>query len=153
MAGADQHDRAALPQDQQERRPTPYPLAVMLRIHLLKQWYLLSDPAMEEAFIVVTTMRKFADIDLISDQIPDETTILTFQPLLKEHCLGGQIFETVDAHLNAWHMTMRLGAIVDRHLDHRPQLHQEQEGEALPRDAPYQEGKAVVFRHENPLRR
>ena len=26
----------------------PYPLATMLRIHLLQQWYSLSDPAMEE---------------------------------------------------------------------------------------------------------
>jgi len=29
----------------------PYPLATMLRIHLLQQWYSLSDPAMEEALI------------------------------------------------------------------------------------------------------
>ena len=29
----------------------PYPLATMLRIHLLQQWYSLSDPAMEEARI------------------------------------------------------------------------------------------------------
>ncbi len=27
----------------------PYPLATMLRIHFLQQWYALSDPAMEEA--------------------------------------------------------------------------------------------------------
>ena len=27
----------------------PYPLVTMLRIHLLQQWYSLSDPAMEEA--------------------------------------------------------------------------------------------------------
>ena len=35
----------------------PYPLATMLRIHLLQQWYSLSDPAMEEALIEVPTMR------------------------------------------------------------------------------------------------
>ena len=29
----------------------PYPLATMLRIHLLQQWYALSDPAMEEALM------------------------------------------------------------------------------------------------------
>ena len=33
----------------------PYPLATMLRIHLLQQWYSLSDPAMEEAQIEVPT--------------------------------------------------------------------------------------------------
>jgi IS5 family transposase len=34
----------------------------MLRIHLLQQWYSLSDPAMEEALIEVPTMRRFAAI-------------------------------------------------------------------------------------------
>jgi IS5 family transposase len=34
--------------------------------------------------IEVPTMRRFAGIDLISDRIPDETTILTFRHLLKE---------------------------------------------------------------------
>jgi transposase len=57
----------------------PYPLGTMLRIHLLQQWYSLSDPAMEEALIEVPTMRRFAGIELISDRIPDETTILTFR--------------------------------------------------------------------------
>ena len=53
----------------------------MLRVHLLQQWYSLSDPAMEEALIEVPTMRRFAGIELISDRIPDETTILTFRHL------------------------------------------------------------------------
>lgn len=34
----------------------PYPLATMLRIHLMQQWYSLSDPAMEDALIEVPTM-------------------------------------------------------------------------------------------------
>jgi len=46
-------------------RPS-YPLAAMLRIHLLQQWYWLSDPVMEEDLIEVPTMRWFAGIDLIS---------------------------------------------------------------------------------------
>ena len=54
----------------------PYPLATMHRIHLLQQWTSLSDPAMEEALIEVPTKRRFAGIELISDRIPDETTIL-----------------------------------------------------------------------------
>lgn len=70
----------------------PYPLATMLRIHLLQQWYSLSDPAMEEALIEVSRMCRFAGIDLISDRIPDETTILTSRHLQEKHGLGGQIF-------------------------------------------------------------
>jgi transposase, IS5 family len=94
----------------------PYPLATMLRVHLLQQWYSLSDPAMEEALIEVPTMRRFAGIELISDRIPDETTILTFRHLLEKHDLGEQIFETVKAHLSARGMTMRQGTIVDATL-------------------------------------
>ena len=94
----------------------PYPLATMLRIHLQQQWYSLSDPAMEEALIEVPTMRRFAGIELISDRIPDETTILTFRHLLEKHELGEQIFETVKAHLSARGMTMRQGTIIDATL-------------------------------------
>jgi IS5 family transposase len=36
----------------------PYPLATMLRIHLLQQRYSLSDPAMEEALIEVPPRRQ-----------------------------------------------------------------------------------------------
>jgi IS5 family transposase len=66
----------------------PYPLETMLRIHLLQQWYDLSDPAMEDALIEVPTMRQFAGIELISDRIPDETAILAFRHLLEKHDLG-----------------------------------------------------------------
>jgi len=66
----------------------PYLLATMLRIHLMQQWYSLSNQAMEEALIEVPTMHRFAGIDMISDRIPDETTILAFLHLLMKHDLG-----------------------------------------------------------------
>jgi len=56
----------------------------------MQQWYDLSDPAKEDALIDVSTMRRFAGIDLISERIPDETTILTFRHLLERHDLGKQ---------------------------------------------------------------
>jgi len=37
----------------------PYALATMLRIHLLQQWYALSDPGMEEALHEIASMRLF----------------------------------------------------------------------------------------------
>ena len=110
----------------------PYPLATMLRIHLLQQWYSLSDPAMEEALIEVPTMRRFAGIELISDRIPDETTILTFRHLLEKHDLGEQIFETVKAHLSARGMTMRQGTIVDATLIAAPSSTKNKEGKRDP---------------------
>ena len=90
----------------------PYPLETMLRIHLLQQWYDLSDPAMEDALIEVPTMRRFAGIALISDRIPDETTILAFRHLLEQNNLGEEIFEAVKAHLKANGMAMKQGTIV-----------------------------------------
>ena len=77
----------------------PYPLETKLRIHLLQQWYDLSDPAMEDALVEVATMRRFAGIALITDRIPDETTILAFRHLLEQKDLGAQIFEAEKDHL------------------------------------------------------
>ena len=76
------------PKENKKGGRPPCLLETMLRIHLLQHWYSLSDPAMEEALIVVPTMRRFAGIELISDRIPDKTTILTFRHLLEKHGLG-----------------------------------------------------------------
>jgi IS5 family transposase len=85
----------------------------MLRIHLLQQWYDLSDPAMEDALLEVATMRRFAGIALITDRIPAETTILAFRHLLEEKDRGTQIVESVKAHLKANGMAMKQGTIID----------------------------------------
>lgn len=76
-----------------------YPPATMLRIHWMQQWYSLSDPAMEDALVDVPTMRRFAGIDLVSERIPDATTILAFRHRLEKHNLGEQIFQAVKANL------------------------------------------------------
>ncbi len=110
----------------------PYPLAMMLRIHRLQQWYSLSDPAMEEALIEVPTMRHFAGIELISDRIPDETTILTFRHLLEKHGLGEQIFDTVKDLLAARGVTMRQGTIVDATLIAAPSSTKNKDGKRDP---------------------
>jgi IS5 family transposase len=94
----------------------PYPLQTMLRIHLLQQWYYLSDPAMEDALIEVPTMGRFAGIDMISDRIPDETTFLAFRHLLEKHNLGQQIFEVVKANLKTNGMAMKQDTIIDATL-------------------------------------
>ena len=95
---------------------------------------------MEEALIEVPTMRRFAGIDLISDRIPDETTILTFRHLLEKHNLGEQIYccaedfvdETVKAHLSERGMTMRQGTIVDATLIAAPSSTKNKEGKRDP---------------------
>ena len=59
----------------------PYPLESMLRVHLMQNWFALSDPAMEEALYEITSLRTFAGLGL--EAIPDETTILNFRHLLE----------------------------------------------------------------------
>jgi IS5 family transposase len=104
----------------------------MLRIHLMQQWYDLSDPAMEDALIEVPTMRRFAGIDLISERIPDETTILSFRHLLEKHDLGKQIFQTVKGHLKNQGMAMKQGTIIDATLIAAPSSTKNKKGERDP---------------------
>jgi IS5 family transposase len=61
--------------------------------------------------IEVPTLRRFAGIELISDRITDETTLLPFRYLLEKHELGEQILEIVKAHFNVPGMCK--GSIVD----------------------------------------
>ncbi len=56
----------------------PYPLQTMLRVHLMQNWFGLSDPGMEEALYEITPMRVFGHLSL-NGPIPDETTILNFR--------------------------------------------------------------------------
>ncbi len=65
----------------------PYPLEAMLRVHLMQNWFALSDPAMEEALYEIASLRTFAGLQL-SEAIPDETTILNFRHMLEEYDLA-----------------------------------------------------------------
>lgn len=73
-----------------------YPLAAMLRVHLMQNWFGYSDPAMEEALYEVTILRHFAGLHL--DRIPDETTVLNFRRLLERHELASQILEVINGY-------------------------------------------------------
>jgi transposase, IS5 family len=94
----------------------PYPMAVMLRIYFLQQWYQLSDPGAEEALYDIQSMRAFAGLELGHDAIPDETTILNFRHLLETHGLTKAIFEAVSAHLEDKGALLRGGTIMDATL-------------------------------------
>ncbi len=65
----------------------PYPLAVMLRIHVVQLSHNLSDPAMEDLLYEAESARRFCGLTL-SEPIPDESTILHFRQLLERHALG-----------------------------------------------------------------
>lgn len=98
----------------------PMPLERMLRIYFMQQWYGLSDPGMEDALYDIESMRRFAHIDLQSDVIPDETTILNFRHLLERHRLTEKIFDRTRQYLSDKGMLLREGTIVDATIIHAP---------------------------------
>jgi IS5 family transposase len=88
-------------------------LLIMLKIYFLQQWYALSDPAAEEAIYDRNSFQKFLGIDLLSHQVPDETTILNFRHLLEAHELQKRFFEVVNDMLIKKGLLMKEGTIVD----------------------------------------
>jgi IS5 family transposase len=118
----------------------PYPLATMLRIHLMQNWFGLSDPAMEETLYEVASMRQFAGLSLLG-AIPDETTILNFRHLLEENELALDIFARVNAHLTRKGLLLKRGSMVDATIiaapsstknadgERDPEMHQTKKGE------------------------
>ena len=85
----------------------------MLRIYFMQQWFNLPDPAMEDALYDSESMRWFAGIDLTTDLVPDETTILRFRHLLEKHQLTEQLFAEVRQLLEEKKLLLKSGTIVD----------------------------------------
>ena len=80
--------------------PPPFALEVMLRTHLLQQWFSLSDPAMEDAFFDVPLCREFVQLDA-HGHLPDESTILRFRHRLEKYKLADGILATVNELLSS----------------------------------------------------
>ena len=118
----------------------PFALEVMLRIHLLQQFFGHSDPAMEEALHDIPLYREFARLDVGLTRLPDESTILRFRHLLEAHDLGAQILEAVNTRLQRQGLLLKTGTVVDATLiaapsstknstgTRDPEMHQTQKG-------------------------
>src|SRR5580765_7099329 len=109
----------------------PYPLESMLRVHLMQNWFALSDPAMEEALCEIASLRAFAHLSL-GEPIPDETTILNFRHLLEANDLAEDILKTVNAHLARKGLLLKKGSIVDATIIAAPSSTKNAEGERDP---------------------
>ena len=117
-----------------------FAIETMLRIHLLQQWFNLSDPAMEEALYDTPVFASFARLDPGMTTMPDESTILRFRRLLETHQLGLQILALVNAILTDKNLLLRQGTVVDATLiaapsstknasgERDPQMHQSKKG-------------------------
>ena len=108
----------------------PYPLQAMLRVHLMQNWFALSDPAMEEALYEIASLRTFAALGL--ETIPDETTILNFRHLLEANDLAEDIFKQVNAHLARKGLLLKRGSIVDATIIAAPSSTKNESGERDP---------------------
>lgn len=97
----------------------PYPLATMLRVHLMQNWFSLSDPAMEDALYDMPALRQFARLSS-QDSVPDETTILNFRHLIEEYDLAPQILACVNRLLDRKGLMVKQGTMVDATIIEAP---------------------------------
>jgi transposase, IS5 family len=109
----------------------PYALDSMLRVHLMQNWFALSDPAMEEALYEIASLRSFARLSL-NEPIPDETTILNFRHLLEANDLADDIFKAINALLARKGLLLKRGSIVDATIIAAPSSTKNAEGERDP---------------------
>ena len=91
----------------------PKPMEQMLRIYFMQNWFNLSDPQAEDSLYDIESMRSFAGIELMGHDIPDETTILRFRHLLKQHQLTERIFAEIRSLLEEKRLLLKSGTIVD----------------------------------------
>jgi len=96
----------------------PMPLMTMLRIYCMQQWYAMSDPGMEDALYEIESMRRFADLELIEDAIPDETTIHKFRQLLERHGLTAKMMNRIGDMLEQRGLLVQGGTMVDATIIH-----------------------------------
>jgi IS5 family transposase len=107
----------------------PFATEVMLRIHLLQQFFGHSDPAMEEALHDIPLYREFAQLDAGITRLPDESTILRFRHLLEQNDLGVQILAAVNAKLIDRGLLLKTGTVVDATLIAAPSSTKNSTGE------------------------
>ena len=127
-----------------ERGRRPYPLSVMLRVHIVQLCYNLSDPAMEDLLYEAESVRRFAGVRL-SEPIPDESTILHFCHLLERHQLGQGLFAEIKGHLQEQGVQLREGTIVDATIIEAPSSTKNRTGQRDPEMRQVKKGNQYHF--------
>ena len=110
----------------------PFPTEVMLRIHLLQQFFGHSDPAMDEALLDIPLYQKSSHLDAGIRRMLNESIILRFHHLLEDHRLGQQILATVNAMLIEYGLMLKTGTVVDATLILAPSSTKNDKGERDP---------------------
>lgn len=123
----------------------PFSVQTLLRIHLMQQWFKLSDQAMEEALHDVPAFRDFTGLSHWDESIPSESSILRFRHLLERHKLADQILATVNALLQAKGPQLKAGTMVDATLIVVPNSAPNQSGERDPEMRQSKKGNQWYF--------
>ena len=92
----------------------------MLRMYLLQIWFNLSDPATEDAIYDSYAMRKFTEIDFMTEAVPDETTLCKFRHLLEKNELNKLFFDAINRVMVQTGHMMKGGTIVDATIINAP---------------------------------
>jgi len=71
---------------------------------------------MEDALYDIESMRCFVKLNLASDAIPDETTLLNFRHLLEKHQVTESLFKAINTDPDEKKLNMKRGTIVDAPL-------------------------------------
>src|SRR5438046_7785161 len=74
----------------------------------------------EKAVYDSLAMRRFVDIDLGREPVPDETTVCRFRHLLEEHDLRQQLCDEVQRHLAATGLKVATRTLVDATIINAP---------------------------------
>jgi len=123
-----------------ERGRPPVALETILRMYLLQVWFNLSDEGVEEEVYESASMSWFLGTDLVSERVPDATTLLKFRHLLEKNNLCETMFQHLNKLLESQGLMMRGGTIVDatiisapsstknRKKERDPEMHQTKKG-------------------------
>jgi IS5 family transposase len=123
-----------------ERGRPPMGAEKMLRMYLLQTWFNLSDEMMEDSLYDIQPMRQFVGINLMTEPVPDATTLLKFRHLLEEHGIAKKLFDELKTYLIKSGKMMKEGTIVDATIfdapsstknekkERDPEMHQTKKG-------------------------
>ena len=89
-------------------------------MYLLQIWFNLSDPATEDAIYDSYAMRKFTEIDFMTEAVPDETTLCKFRHLLEKNDLNKLFFDAINRVMVQTGHMMKGGTIVDATIINAP---------------------------------
>lgn len=89
-----------------------YPSVLMFKVLLLQSLYGLSDAETEEALIDRLSFRRFVGL-VLTDAVPDHSTICRYRTLLVEHGMLEPLFAELDKQLDEAGLILRRGTMLD----------------------------------------